>query len=89
MARPSDREYKLQYQIKELKAQIERLEVENARLKKTIDKAATKEEYKKPGKIITKACPDCGAQLNITDMAHAVMELCTAGCGFRNVRNKK
>lgn len=86
--RPSDQEYKLHRQLKELKEQNLRLEDEIKQLKKKTEKTAPKDE-KKPGKAITKPCPDCGAQLGITDMPHAVMELCSAACGHRNVRSKK
>jgi regulator of replication initiation timing len=89
MARPSDTEYKLRHQIKELKEQNERLEVENARLKKQLEKTEVKDPNpKKKGKVIAKPCPDCGAETRITDLPHAKMELCSAACGYRNVRNK-
>lgn len=88
MARPSDREYELKRQITDLKTQIHKLEDENKKLRKANEKSAPKEEYKKPAKLVAKPCPDCGAEVKSTDMPHAVMELCSAGCGFRNVRKK-
>jgi len=89
MARPSDREYELKRQVKELKEQNERLEVEIKKLKKQIEKTEVKDPYvKKQGKPVVKPCPDCGAEIKVTDLPHAKMELCSAGCGFRQVRNK-
>lgn len=87
--RPSDQEYKLAREIKELKEQLHKLEDENKKLKKQLDKTQPKEEpEKKKGKIIKKPCPDCGAEVRITDLPHATMELCSAACGHRSVRNK-
>jgi len=90
MARPSDKEYALFRQIKELKEQILKLETENSKLKKQIEKEAPKDEYtkKKILKAIQKPCPDCGAEVKTTDLPHAKMDLCGAQCGYRNVRNK-
>lgn len=88
MSRPSDREYELKRQVKELKEQNEKLELEVRQLKKQLTKEAPKEFSKKPGKAILKPCPDCGAEVKSTDLPHAVMELCSAGCGFRLVRKK-
>lgn len=87
--RPSDQEFKLAREIKELKEQNHKLEDENKKLKKQAEKTAPKEATKKAGPPVGKACPDCGAQLGITDMPHAIMELCSAACGFRQVRSKK
>jgi hypothetical protein len=39
-------------------------------------------------KKIAKPCPSCGAELKITELPHAVMELCSAACTYRNVRKK-
>jgi regulator of replication initiation timing len=90
MARPSDREFELKRQVKELKEQNEKLETEIRQLRKQIDKAQPKDPdaKKKPGKVIVKPCPDCGAEIKLTELPHAVMELCSAGCGYRKVRNK-
>ena len=88
MARPSDREFELKRQVKELKEQNEKLELKVRQLKKQIDKEAPAEIKKKPGKPVTKACPDCGSEVKVTDMPHATMELCSKGCGYRSVRNK-
>jgi DNA repair exonuclease SbcCD ATPase subunit len=89
MARPSDREYELSRQIKDLKDQIHKLQDENKKLKKAADKSAHKDENpKKPAKLISKPCPDCGAEIKITDLPHATMELCSAACGHRNVKSK-
>lgn len=85
--RPSDQEYKLHRQLKELKEQNLRLEDEIKQLKKKTEKIAPKDE-KKPGKAITKPCPDCGMEVKTTDLPHAKMELCSAACGYRLVRNK-
>jgi DNA repair exonuclease SbcCD ATPase subunit len=92
MARPSDREFALHRKIKDLEDNNRKLEVEIAKLKKQIDKEEKKENLtqpKKPAKVILKPCPDCGKEVKITDLPHAVMELCSAGCGYRNVRSKK
>ena len=89
MARPSDREFQLKRKVKELEEQNGRLEVENAKLRKQIEKSEPPKEYKKKSaKVIAKPCPNCGAEIKCTDLPHAVMELCSAGCGHRNVRNK-
>ena len=93
--RPSDQEFKLAREIKELKEQNHRQEDEIKKLKQQLEKSQPKVEAegrrdkKKPGKPILKPCPDCGAEVKITDLPHATMELCSAGCGFRNVRSKK
>lgn len=86
--RPSDQEYKLQREIKELKELNHKLVDEIKKLKKQAEKTKP-EESKKPAKVAAKTCPDCGAELRITDLPHATMELCSAACGYRNVRNKK
>lgn len=86
MARPSDREYKLQHQIKELKAQVERLEVENARLKKQIDKAQAKEEPKHKKQVKhAGGCPVCESPIKVTDLPFGKLRLCSAQCGWRKV----
>ena len=89
MARPSDREFELKRQIKDLKEQNEKLETAVKQLKKQLEKVTAPVESKsKPVKAVSKACPDCGKEVKHTDMPHAVLELCSAGCGFRKVRNK-
>ena len=88
MARPSDREYQLQRQIKDLKQVVEKLELENKRLQKIIDKTDEPKVYSKKAKVIVKPCPACGAEIKSTELPHGYMELCSAGCGHRNVRNK-
>jgi predicted RNase H-like nuclease (RuvC/YqgF family) len=91
--RPSDQEYKLNRQLKELKELNQRLEDEIKQLKKKVEKpkveAEGRRDKKKPAKVIAKPCPDCGAETKITELPHAKMELCSAGCGYRNVRSKK
>jgi DNA repair exonuclease SbcCD ATPase subunit len=89
MARPSDREFELKRQIKELKEQNEKLETKIKILNKQLEKLEKPVEVKtKPRKPVSKACPDCGAEIKHTDMPHGVLELCSAGCGHRRVRNK-
>jgi DNA repair exonuclease SbcCD ATPase subunit len=89
MARQSDREFSLKRKIKDLEQQNEKLELELAKLKKQINKSEESlTEKKKPGKVANKPCPDCGAELKTTDLPHAVMELCSAGCSYRNVKGK-
>lgn len=91
MARPSDREFQLGRKIKDLEEQNRRLEIEVAKLKKQIEKSEEKglTKPKKAAKLVNKPCPDCGAELKVTDLPHAVMELCSAACTYRNVRSKK
>ena len=96
MTRPSDREFQLKRTIKELKEQNGRLEDEIVKLKRQLAKSTpiveeigSRRQKKKPDKPVSKPCPDCGMEVKITDLPHAVMELCSAGCGFRLVRNKK
>lgn len=93
MAKPSDREFQLKRKIKELEEQNARMEIEIVKLKKQIDKLDKKDltVVKKPAKVVNKSCPDCGADIKTTDLPHAVMDLCSAACGFRSVqiRNKK
>jgi DNA repair exonuclease SbcCD ATPase subunit len=91
MARPSDREFALHRKIKDLEENNRKLEVEIAKLRKQIDKAESKDLTvpKKLAKLVVKPCPLCGAELKLTDLPHAVMELCSAACGHRLVRNKK
>lgn len=89
MARPSDREFQLKRKVKELEEQNGRLEVENSKLRKQIEKSEPpKEGKKKSVKVINKPCPDCGAEIKTTELPHANMYLCSAGCGYREVRNK-
>lgn len=88
MARPSDTEYKLRYQIKELKDQLEKLETENARLRKQLDKLQVKDEEPKKGKIKPKhigGCPSCDAPIKITELPFGKLKICTAACGWRKV----
>jgi hypothetical protein len=93
--RPSDQEYALQRQIKDLKEINSRLEDQVKKLQFQLEKSEPKVETegrrdkKKPAKVIAKPCPDCGAETKITELPHAVMELCSAACGHRNVRSKK
>jgi hypothetical protein len=86
--RPSDKEFELKRQISDLKAQIHKLEDENKKLRKGADKTAPKEDKKKPAKTILKPCPECGSEIKSTELPHATMELCSAACGYRNVRKK-
>lgn len=91
MGRPSDREYQLQRKIREQQEKIEVLEIENKRLRQQIEKAKVPELSVKKGKKEkpkTKECPDCGAEVKSTELPHAIMDLCSNGCGYRNVRNK-
>jgi DNA repair exonuclease SbcCD ATPase subunit len=94
MARPSDREFALHRKIKDLEENNRKLEVEIAKLRKQIDKAEASANKdltvpKKLAKLVSKPCPLCGAELKVTDLPHAVMELCSAACGHRTVRSKK
>lgn len=80
---------KLEKEETSLRARIKELELEVARLKKIKEPGArASKEDKKPAKIVVKPCPDCGAEIKCTELPHAVMELCSAVCGFRNVRKK-
>lgn len=86
MARPSDREYKLQHQIRELREQVEKLEVENARLKKQIEKTQAKEEPKKKVKHAG-GCPVCESPIKVTDLPFGKLRICTAACGWKKVEH--
>lgn len=91
MARQSDREFSLKRKIKDLEEKNEKLEIELSKLKKNIDKTSNKDltEKKKPTKVVLKPCPECGSEVRSTELPHAIMELCSAGCGHRLVKNKK
>jgi ABC-type Zn uptake system ZnuABC Zn-binding protein ZnuA len=75
-------------EIKELKQEIAKLKKQ---LREQEKSAIVKEEpvAKKPAKKVAKECPNCGAEVKVTDLPHAVMELCSKGCGYRNVKGKK
>lgn len=91
MARPSDREYQLKRKVKELEEKISTLEIENKRLKQQVEKLqapAVDNPKKKKAVTTKKECPDCGAEIKSTELPHAILELCSKGCGHRNVRNK-
>lgn len=83
MARPSDREYALKRRVKDLEEQNEKLEKEI----KTLRKQAEKEILPNPKKVkvVLKPCPDCGAEIKVTELPHAKMSLCSAACGYRKV----
>ena len=89
MSRPSDREFALKRKVSDLEARNKILEMEVARLKKQLEKTAEPEtksgKRKAPSK---KECPDCGAEVKQTSLAHGVLELCAAACGYRTVRSK-
>jgi septal ring factor EnvC (AmiA/AmiB activator) len=89
MARPSDREYELKRQIKDLEDQLKVKEEKIKELNKKLDKLQSPEvELKKTKKPVLNACPKCGLEISITDLPHGTMQLCKAGCGFRKVVNK-
>lgn len=85
MARPSDREYQLRRQIKDLQEQVEKLETENNRLKKQIEKAKPDEPKQKHKPKSAGGCPVCEAQIKITDLPFGKLKICTAACGWRLV----
>ena len=78
-------EYSLERENKDLKQKI-------ANLKKQLQvleaRAIVEPKAASPKKPTVKPCPDCGAELKTTELPHAVMELCSAGCSYRNVRKK-
>ncbi len=87
MGRPSDREFALKRQLKEAQDKIKLLEIENARLKKQLDKAAEPEEKKgKKMKVVAAGCPLCGAEIKVTELPHATLKLCSKACGWRKVQ---
>lgn len=91
MARPSDREFILKRKVKELEEQNNRLEMELARLKKQLEKNEPIE--KKPSVKVRKnkdshECPSCGAPTKLMVLPHAVLELCSSGCGYRRVGSR-
>lgn len=90
MARPSDREYALKRQVQELKDKCNTYEIEIKRLKKELEKLKEPQQEKKVKKVeIKKECPDCGAEVKSTELPHGTLDLCSKGCGYRNVRSKK
>jgi DNA-directed RNA polymerase subunit RPC12/RpoP len=91
MAKPSDREFALKRQIKDLESQVFKLEEELRIFKKRRTKAIEGEPTKSAKKISDAAvvCPDCGAKLLITEMPHATLNLCTAKCGYRQVKPRR
>jgi DNA repair exonuclease SbcCD ATPase subunit len=78
-------EYSLERENKDLKQKI-------ANLKKQLQvleaRAIVEPKALPLKKLANKPCPDCGAELKTTELPHAVMELCSAGCSYRNVRKK-
>lgn len=82
-------EYAQEREISDLKDQITKLKKKLREQEKsaTIEKEPAKKAVSL--KKINKPCPDCGCEIKTTDLPHAVMELCSNGCGFRNVRSKK
>jgi DNA-directed RNA polymerase subunit RPC12/RpoP len=89
MAKPSDREFALKRQIKDLESQVFKLEEELRIFKKRRTKTIDGDPVKPAKKSDALACPDCGAKLLITEMPHATLNLCTAKCGYRQVKPRR
>jgi predicted RNase H-like nuclease (RuvC/YqgF family) len=81
-------EFKLEREIKDLKQQLEKLKKQL----KQVEKPAKIEG--KPAapvkKIGVKYCPTCESAIKETSIAGVgTMELCSAACGYRNMRRVK
>lgn len=92
MARPSDREYKLQHKIKTLEEQCRNKDSEIAVLKKKIDKLERDNPEVKP-KLKKKvmeisSCPDCGSGLKELDLPFGKLSICANACGYRLMRKE-
>jgi len=86
MSRPSDREWALRRQIKDLLEQKEKLLEEIRQLKMLLEKEkppVPKKGGKKAPKV--KECPSCGAEIKDTVLPFGRLEICSKGCGYRKV----
>jgi hypothetical protein len=85
LSRPSDTEYKLRRQIKDLEDKNLRLEQEIAQLKKKLERELPPVEKKKK-KGTEPECPLCGAAVKSTALPFGTLQLCSAGCGYRHTK---
>lgn len=87
MTRPSDREFELKRQIKDLQNKNINLELEIKNLKKQITKSVSAEDkpVKKNTKVVNDPCPSCGCEIKSTALPHARLDLCSKACGYRRV----
>lgn len=83
MAKPSDREFALHRKIRELEEQNRKKDLEIEQLKKKLEKEP-KLHVKNKNK--EKACPNCGANVKVTNLPFGKLELCTGQCGWREVK---
>lgn len=84
MAKPSDREFALKRQIKDLQTKVDNLEMENKHLKKKLEQnSGPVVKSKKTGKAVEKPCPDCGAEIKETTLPFGKLKLCSKACGYR------
>jgi predicted nuclease with TOPRIM domain len=91
MAKPSDREYALQRKIKDLEAKNAQLEERLSQLNKKIEKMELSEvspKAKKKAPIKEQVCPTCEASIKVSELPFGQMKLCSAGCGWREVKGK-
>lgn len=91
LARPSDREFGLKKRLQELEDENKLLKLELQKVKKLYEKNQVKTENEpKLKKAIKKQinCPECEAPVKLTDLPHGTLLLCSAACGFREVKKK-
>lgn len=91
LARPSDREFGLKKRVQELEDENKLLKLELQKVKKFYEKTQAKTENdSKPKKAIKKQinCPECEAVVKVTDLPHGTLLLCSAACGYREVKKK-
>ena len=89
MTRPSDREYQLKRKVKDLDEKNNQLEIEIKRLNKQLEKLKEPEaehKSKKKHKIVERGCPSCGAAIKSTVLPFGKLEICSSGCGWREVK---
>lgn len=87
MARPSDKDYKLLRKIRELEEQVEKLKKEIVQLEKRLEKEQPKVVKSKVTKKVDGGCPTCEAPIKVTDLPFGKLRICTAGCGWREVKH--
>lgn len=87
MGKPSDREYKLMHKIRELEEQNRKLESEIIQLKKKLEKQNINEPKKYNKAKKESSCPECGADIKVTSLPFGKLSLCSAGCGWREMKH--
>ena len=84
MARPSDTEFKLRRQIKDLESRNKQLELELSQLRKKLEK-----EVPVKKKAAVNDCPDCGSVIKSSELPFGTLHICGASCGYREVKRGK